>query len=314
MKQYQWILASILFASTTLSIHSFASTTKTQVTNQDDAKTILAHVNNQPIYKSQLNPQIKTELKKYQRLLSKKQVSPEIEAKVQNDVLQKHINAELIHQASQKHPVDNIEEKIAQFIQKAKENEQIVQSKTAIKRQIHINEYLKAHDLIAPQPSEEEVKAFYEKGKSNFISTQDKIHVQHIFVKKPNKDNINKAKKLLTNGTSFKEVVKKYSEDENTQDKGGDLGFITKGYMPKEFEKIAFTIQQNKLSDIIETEEGFHLFKVLEIRPAGSTIPYEKMRDFLTQGLALQTKNENIKKHLKKLRNNATIEVLNTQN
>lgn len=314
MKQYQWILASILFASTTLPIHSFASTTKTQVTNQDDSKTILAHVNNQPIYKSQLNPQIKTELKKYQKLLSRKQIAPEIEAKIQHDVLQKHIDAELIHQASQKHSVDNIEEKVAQFIQKAKENGQAIQSKTAIKRQIHINEYLEAHDLIAPQPPEEEVKAFYEKGKKNFISTQDKIHVQHIFVKKDNKDNINKAKQLLTSGVSFEEVAKKYSEDENTQDKGGDLGFITKNYMPKEFEEVAFTIQQNKLSDIIETEEGFHLFKVLEIRPAGSTIPYEQMRDFLTRGLALQTKNENIEKHLKKLRNNATIKILNTQN
>lgn len=314
MTQYQWTLASIVIACTILPIQSFATAPSPSTINQETTKTVLAYVNSQPIYKSQLESQIQTELKKYQKLLSKKQISSGIKAKVQNELLQKYINAELIHQASQKHPVKNIEEKMAQYIQTAKENKQSVQSNTAIKRQIHINEYLKAYDLVSPQPSDEDVRAFYEKGKNNFTSTQDKIHVQHIFVEKANKDNINKAKQLLLSGTPFEEVSKKYSEDENTKDKGGDLGFITRGYMPREFEEVALTIQANKLSDIIETEEGFHLLKVIEIRAAGAPIPYEEMKDFLAQGLASKTKEEKVAKHLKQLRDNTTIEVFTTQN
>lgn len=315
MKTYPWFLIILATSYTLLPAQSLSSPLNTeniQAKKQKEFKIILAYVNGQPIYKSQLKPQIQAELKKYQKLLSKKQIPASIQAKIQNDILQKYINAELIHQASQKHSVENIEEKVAQYTQKAKENGQPIQSEIAIKRQIHIDEYLKAHDLIAPKPSNEEVRAFYEKSKNNFTSTQDKIHVQHIFVKKEHEDNIHKAKQELLNGRSFEDVAKKYSDDENTKEKGGDLGFIPQGYMPKEFEEVVLTIQPNKLSDIITTEEGFHLLKVLEIRPAGTTIPYEQMKDFLTRGLASKTKEQKVAEHLQQLKNSATI-MINTQ-
>ena len=316
MKQYKKTLAtSLIIASSILPIQSTATTSNTNTQTKEQAlasKIILAKVNDRPIYLYQLEPQIQAELKKYQKLSSKK-LSSELKSRAKTQVLQKYINAELILQASQKHPVNDIEKKVAQYIEKAKENNLPIQNEVAIKRQIHIDEYLEAHDLISPQPSEAEVRAFYEQGKEQFVSTKDKVHVQHIFVTKENKKQINKAKELLENGETFENVAKKYSEDENTKEKSGDLGFIVKGYMPKEFEDIAFTIQKATLSDIIETEEGYHILKVLEVRPAGTTIPYESMKDFLTRGLASTVKEEKIKAHLKKLHDNAKIEIFNLE-
>lgn len=312
MKTYPWILAGLVIASTTLPIQSFATPSNVN-NNLENPDIILAKVNNQPIYKRQLEHDIKRELKKFQKLISKEQISSDLKAKVQNKILQQYINAELIHQASKNHPVDNIEEKVAQFSKTAKENKQTIQSETAIKRQIHINEYLAAHDLISPQPSDKEVKAFYDQGKDQFISKQEKVHVQHIFVTKPNKEQINKAKELLDKGLPFEEVAKKYSEDENTKDKGGDLGFIVKNYMPKKVEDIAFSIPKMTLSEIIETEEGYHILQVLEIRPAGTPIPYIEMKDFLTKGLASKTKENKVAAHLKQLKSKATIKLFNTQ-
>ncbi len=316
MKQYKKTLAtSLIIASSILPIQSTAATSNTNTQTKEQApasKIILAKVNDRPIYLYQLEPQIQAELKKYQKLSSKK-LSSELKSRAKTQVLQKYINAELILQASQKHPVNDIEKKVAQYIEKAKENNLPIQNEVAIKRQIHIDEYLEAHDLISPQPSEAEVRAFYEQGKEQFVSTEDKVHVQHIFVTKENKKQINKAKELLENGETFESVAKKYSEDENTKEKSGDLGFIVKGYMPKEFEDIAFTIQKATLSDIIETDEGYHILKVLEVRPAGTTIPYESMKDFLTRGLALTVKEEKIKAHLKKLHDNAKIEIFNLE-
>lgn len=316
MKLYKKTLATtLIIASTAFSIQSTASTSNTNTQTKEQppsSKIMLAKVNDHPIYLYQLESQIQAELKKYQKLTSKK-LSSELKSRARTKILQQYINAELILQDSQKHPVNNIEEKVTQYIEKAKENNLPIKDETSIKRQIHINEYLKAHDLTSPQPSEADIKAFYEQGKKQFISTEDKVHVQHIFVTKENKEQINKVKKLLENGQSFENVAKEYSEDENTKEKSGDLGFIIKGYMPKEFENIAFTIQKATLSDIIETEEGYHILKVLEAKPAGTPIPYEKMKDFLARGLASKIKEEKIKAHLKKLQNNAKIEIFNLQ-
>ncbi len=311
MKQYLWIMASLIFA-TTLPIQTSASTslTSTSPPTQSSPKIILAKVNGQPIYQYQLESQIQAELRKYQKLTNKQTLSQEIKNKIQNKILQYYINAELIHQASQKYPVKNIEKKVAQYIQRAKENNQPIHSKEAIKRQIRINEYLKAQDLISPQPTEDEVRAFYEKGKEQFKSTQDSVHIRHIFVNKKNKEQINKAYQKLKKGEPFNKIAQQYSEDETSKEKGGDLGFILKGYMPKPVEEVAFQAQGPMLSNIIETEEGYHIIKVLEVRPAGSIIPYEKMKDFLKRGLASKTKEARVTAHLEKLKRNATIEIV----
>ena len=269
---------------------------------------MIAKVNEQPIFQDQLTPQVKAELKKTQKSLKLK-YTPELEAQAQNTVLQRYINAELIHQASKNHPVDNLEERVTQILQKANKNKENTLDATSIKRQILINEYLKAHDLVSPKPSEETIRAFYEQGKDQFSSQQDRVHLQHIFVTKTNKEAILKAKKLLTNGQSFEEVAKAYSEDENTKDNAGDLGFIVRGYMPKEVEDVAFSLQKMTLSDIIETEGGYHLLKVLEINPAGTPIPYEKIKDFLARGLASTTKKEKVAAHLEILKSKAKIEI-----
>ncbi|MCF6299399.1 MAG: peptidyl-prolyl cis-trans isomerase [Thiomicrorhabdus sp.] len=313
MKQYKWLLTTcLLITSTTLSMQTLASSTSlnaaTSTTpSQEIARELLARVNGQPIYQDQLEAQVQAKLKKYKRFSAKgpTSLSEDLKKGLQNEVLQKYIHAELIHQASKTHKVKNIDEKITLFIENAKKNNIPIQNKEAIKRQIHINEYLQAHDLIDTLPSDEEVRAFYEKGKDKFISSQEKRRVQHVFTVE--NDNIVKAQKLLSDGQSFKDVAIKYSKDENSNE-NGDLGFITKGYMPKEVEDFVFSTQPNKLSPIIKTDSGYHLVKVLEIRAKGRTVPYEKIKDFLAQGLKTQTKSKKVGEHITRLKENAKIE------
>lgn len=310
MKRYKWLLTTCLITSTTLSMQALASNTSLNTTastpHQETARELLAQVNEQPIYKDQIEAQVQAKLKKYKQFSDKGPVSDDLKKALQNEVLQKYIHAELIHQASKTHKVKNIDEKIALFIEDAKKNKQPIQNKEAIKRQIYINEYLEAHDLIDPQPSDEEVRAFYEKGKDKFVTSQEKRHIQHIFTLE--KNNIVKAQKLLSDGQSFKDVAIKYSKDENSNE-NGDLKFITKGYMPKEVDDVAFSIQPNKLSPIIKTDSGYHLLKVIEIRPKGTTVPYEKIKEFLARGLKTQTKNKKVYKHLTRLKENAKIKL-----
>ena len=71
-------------------------------------------------------------------------------------------------------------------------------------------------------------------------------------------------KKEITRGLSFEEAAKKYSSDPGSKDKGGNLGYVSRGVFVDEFEKVVFTVEKNKLTDPVKTQYGYHLIEVLE--------------------------------------------------
>jgi len=71
-------------------------------------------------------------------------------------------------------------------------------------------------------------------------------------------------KKEITQGLSFEEAAKKYSSDPGSKDKGGNLGYVSRGVFVDEFEKVVFTVEKNKLTDPVKTQYGYHLIEVLE--------------------------------------------------
>jgi len=122
----------------------------------------------------------------------------------------------------------------------------------------------------------------------------NQVHVEHILFKtvgqtdalveetrKKAEDVLKQAKK----GAKFDELAKKYSEDPGTKEKGGDLGWIRQGQTVPEFEKAAFSLAPGQISDLVRTQYGFHIIKVLEKQTA-HTKPFEEVKDSLrTQAL-----------------------------
>jgi peptidyl-prolyl cis-trans isomerase SurA len=78
-------------------------------------------------------------------------------------------------------------------------------------------------------------------------------------------DKINKVKEQLKGGADFAELARKYSDDGSARD-GGDLGWTTRGSFVPEFEATAFQLEVNQISEIIETEFGYHIIQLLERR------------------------------------------------
>jgi len=110
------------------------------------------------------------------------------------------------------------------------------------------------------------------------------IRVSHILVevnrrganqkKEEAKKKLQNIKQQMKEGKSFADLAKQYSDDKNTKDKGGDLGFLT-AYLPDgfyELENAMYTLKPGQVSDPIETKLGFHIIKVTDSRPARGQI------------------------------------------
>ncbi len=77
---------------------------------------------------------------------------------------------------------------------------------------------------------------------------------------------LNILKQRINNGEDFSFLASLYSDDTGSSKNGGDLGFVRKGVLVPEFESVAFRLQDEELSDIIETKFGFHLIQMISRR------------------------------------------------
>lgn len=142
--------------------------------------------------------------------------------------------------------------------------------------------------------SDDQLKAQYQQNIAQY-EVPNRVHVQHILLTTVGKTSAEveeirqKAEDILKQvkkGGNFADLAKKYSEDPGSKDKGGDLGFITQGQTVPAFEKVAFSLQPGQVSDLVKTEYGFHIIKVLENEPA-HTKSFEEVKDSLRAPLVL---------------------------
>ena len=75
-------------------------------------------------------------------------------------------------------------------------------------------------------------------------------------------------KEVRAKPTQFAELAKKYSQDTGSAVQGGDLGYFGKGAMVKTFEEAAFSMQVDEIRGPVESEFGYHIIKLTEIKKA----------------------------------------------
>jgi len=100
--------------------------------------------------------------------------------------------------------------------------------------------------------------------------------------RKKSLDLITSIKEKLDNGeATFEELAQQYSMD-GSREKGGDLGFAKRGSYVPEFEAVAFTLEEGEISDIVETEFGFHIIKFVERRGLNVRVKHILIRPEIT--------------------------------
>ena len=77
-------------------------------------------------------------------------------------------------------------------------------------------------------------------------------------------------RRILDGESSFATMAVLYSEDPGSARQGGELGFAGKGVYATEFENVAFNLRDGEISDVVETQFGFHIIQLIERR--GETI------------------------------------------
>ena len=144
------------------------------------------------------------------------------------------------------------------------------------------------------QVSDADLKAQYQQNIQQY-EVPNRVHAEHILLMTVGKTDAEieeihqKAEDVLKQakkGTNFEDLAKKYSEDPGSKDKGGDLGWITQGQTVPEFEKTAFGLEKGKISDLVKTQYGFHIIKVLD-KETAHTKPFDEVKDSIRTPLLL---------------------------
>ena len=168
----------------------------------------------------------------------------------------------------------------------------------------------------AGEISDEEAMAYYRKN-NEYFNRPAKIQASHILIchtasqgcesrltRDEAKEIAEKIRKMAT-PENFAKLAEKYSYD-RTGEAGGSLGVITKGTAAPAFEKAAFSLKKGEISDVVETNYGFHIIYVTDKADALS-ISFEEAKDSIKNTLEEEKVTSKLSKYAEQLEKDAKI-------
>ena len=122
------------------------------------------------------------------------------------------------------------------------------------------------HELVYPRVAvtEEEIRAELD-AHPELLQEPEQVHAAQIVVKEL--DQAKEIRAKLREGAKFADLARERSLSADAKD-GGDLGWFPRGVMPPQFDAVAFSLGTGQISDVVTTDYGFHIFKLIERRPA----------------------------------------------
>jgi len=136
--------------------------------------------------------------------------------------------------------------------------------------------------------------------------TPEQIRASHILLKTDGKNEADVKKRAeavlaqVKGGADFAALAKKESEDDGSKANGGDLGFFGKGRMVPEFETAAFAMQPGQTSELVRSQFGFHIIRMVE-KKAATTRTLDEVRPQIQELLAQQQADTQITERARQL-------------
>jgi parvulin-like peptidyl-prolyl isomerase len=296
--------------------------------NQKEEK--VAVVNGTPIEKGEFDGEVFLIQKTVLGL--GKPLSCEQVSSIRREVLESMIRRELLYQVARKSGIKPDENAINKDINSLKQqfsdeteyknelskrgiNEEVLRARMI--RNSLVQKYVSKEFTDKVDVTDKEIQDYYQKN-IDLFKQPFQMRVSHISIQSDPKDGDShkkelrgKAEKILKNlkdDKDFADLAREYS-DGPTKNKGGDLGYLRKGQLEKQFESKVLALKKGEITDIIETEYGFHIFKVTDIKPE-TILAYENVKEKVKKFLVDEKTKQEADKYARKLREKTDVKIL----
>lgn len=192
--------------------------------------------------------------------------------------------------------------------------EQVI--KDQIKKGLTIEKFINQTFVEKTEIPENEAKAYYDGNPDKFVKPES-VRASHILIKveekadeaqkKAARTEIEKIQAKVKAGEDFAALAKEFSQCPSAEN-GGDLGVFTRGQMVEPFEKAAFSLTEGTVSEIVETQFGYHLIKVTEKHDADK-YSFDEIKVKLIQYLKDNKIKNDVSNLVKGLREKAKVEI-----
>lgn len=181
-------------------------------------------------------------------------------------------------------------------------------------RQMTIEELIRQEVYDNVTVTEESMKTFYDNN-PQYFERPEQVTARHIILTTEGitdegelaakRSELESIRQEIIEGADFGEVAQERSEGPSAAN-GGQLGQFARGQMVPAFEEVAFSLEPGEISEIVETQFGYHIVEVLE-KTEGSTESYEEAKENIRTFLSEQERNVAAQHYLADLRSEAEI-------
>ncbi|MBI5237019.1 MAG: peptidylprolyl isomerase [Deltaproteobacteria bacterium] len=253
-------------------------------------------------------------------------------ASVQMEVLESMIRREILYQESRKSgikPDENAVNKEIKTLRQQFSNETEYKNelgrmniteemlRSRIERSSSVQQYVERQFAAKITVKDNDMVTYYESHLDLFKQPLQTC-VSHILIqtdpkweKSRKQEARRKTEQILKNvkkGQDFAALAREQS-DGPTRTNGGDIGCVKMGQLDKQFEGTVFALKPGETTDIIETDYGFHLFKVTDKKPE-TVLAYENVKEKIRQFLREEKAKQEADLQAKTLREKAAVEIL----
>jgi peptidyl-prolyl cis-trans isomerase C len=293
-----------------------------------DSADVVVRINGVAIPRAELDRNMRPLLAKFG---SADALSPEQRALVEETAKENLIRTELLYQLAMKQEIDDLEQQVEEQLAIIKSrsaseeewNDALAKKgitseglREQLKRAIQINAFVENEVVSKIEITDAQLKAFYDEHPESF-SKPESMRASHILIgidagagaeeKEQAKRKADEILAQVKSGADFAELAESVSTCPSAE-QGGDLGEFERGQMVAPFEDAAFGLDAGAVSEVVETQFGYHIIKATA-KSAAEVVPFDEVKDRIEKHLKAQQLQQQVLAKVEEFRKTSVIEL-----